>query len=114
MSLEGIYISSDKGGARRIYWGDLLDWYKANPTELEGKTVSHVIEDIVRLVIIAEYNPEGAAFTGYEGPPLQPLTLYDLLETGADYGIDFSKEENALARNFKLRYIRTNYVVWSI
>lgn len=97
MSLEGIYISSDKSGDRRIYWGDLLDWYKANPEELAGKTVSHIIEDIVSVVIIAEYNPEGTAFTGYEGPPLQPLTLGDLLETGADYGIDFSKEENALS-----------------
>ena len=95
--MSGIYVVSENKEDRRIYWGDLLDWYQANPTELEGKTVSDIIKDIVSVVIIAEFNPEGTAFTGYKGPPLQPLTLDDLLQTGADYGIDFSKEENALA-----------------
>lgn len=92
-----VYVESDKKEGRRIYWGELLDWYKANPEELIGKTVSDIIEDIVSVVIVAEFTAEGAAVTGYQGEPLQPLTLGDLLKTGADYGIDFSKEENALS-----------------
>ena len=74
-----VYVASDKNEGSRIYWSELLDWYKANPEELIGKTVSDIIQDIVSVVIVAEYNPEGTAFTGYEGPPLQPLTLDDLL-----------------------------------
>tara|TARA_R100000329_G_scaffold150602_1_gene143940 strand:- start:3605 stop:5293 length:1689 start_codon:yes stop_codon:yes gene_type:complete len=92
-----VYVESDKKEGRRIYWGELLDWYKANPEELIGKTVSDIIEDIVTVVIVAEFDASNAQRTGYEGEPLQPLTLSDLLENSADYGINLTKEENALA-----------------
>lgn len=85
----GVYIDSKEKGERRIYWGDLLAWYQDNPEELIGKTTADFIEDIVGVVIVADWVGEGE--------PQVALTLNDILNNYADYGIDLSREKNALS-----------------
>lgn len=85
----GVYIDSKEKGERRIYWGDLLAWYQDNPEELIGKTTADFIEDIVGVVIVADWVGEGE--------PQVALTLSDILNNYADYGIDLSREKNALS-----------------
>lgn len=84
-----VYVESQERGDRYITWAELLSWYENNPDELVGKTKNDIIEDIINVVIVAEYIGEGAA---------TPLSIVDLANKGTDFGVygDFSLEKSLL------------------